>query len=116
MRFNPYVILAVVLAIVGTGAAGYMHGVRHERGRAAAEEVKLIAVEERAAQAAAREIAKIKIIHRTNTQVLEREIVNNPLPDHCRLSDDGLRALNAILEGRPVATGDRELSGADAAP
>lgn len=111
-----YIAAGSLAFAVVTGLGGYVHGVKVQKGRAAAEELRLVAVEERAAKAAAVEIAKLRIVHQTTTQVLEREIVNNPLPDTCRLSDDGLRALNAILAGQPFGAGDRELPGADAAP
>jgi hypothetical protein len=116
MSIKGYIVAGALVLVGIAGLGGYIHGIKHERGRAASEELKLLAVEERAIKAAAGEIAKLKIIHRTNTQVLEREIVNNPLPDTCRLSDDGLRALNAIIEGRALPATGSELPEADAAP
>lgn len=113
---NPWVLLGALVVLLASNTTSYLYGGKHEAGRAAREELKLVAVEERAAKGAATEISKLKIIHRTNTQVLEREFVNNPLPDTCRLSDDGLRILNSIIEGKPAAASGSELPEADPAP
>lgn len=103
---------ALVLSGI-TGVTGYMYGIKAEKGNAAREELKLAAVEERAAVGAAKEIAKIKVRNVTNNQLLEREIINNPVPAGCVLTDAGLSALNAIIEGTAVAASDRELPGAE---
>lgn len=112
---NPWMLLGAVLVLGATSMYSFLQGVRAERGAQAVEEAKLAAVEERAQLGAAKAIAKIKITNTTIRQELEREIVNNPLPDTCRLSDDGVRYLNAIIEGQPLPARGIELSEADAA-
>jgi hypothetical protein len=112
---NPWVLLALVVLLGATAATSYVHGVNHEKGRAAAEEVKLLAVEDRAAKGAAKIISKLKVTTNYYQQELDHELQENPPGPGCVLSPDGLRYLNAIIEGRPLPTGDRELPAAEPA-
>jgi uncharacterized membrane protein len=113
---NPWVILGVVLALAGAFGYGAHLGRRFEMTDRLRDDALLAKVQDAAQTGAATEIAKIKPIHRTTTQVLEREIVNSPLPPDCRISDVGLRSLNAIIENRPFSAGDRVVPEADPAP
>ena len=100
---NPWVILAVVLAIAASGATGYLRGVHNTKNSIAAD----IAREEQLAQtiydsailAAASEISKIEIINRTITQEIEREVRTKEIYLTCRHDDDTKRMLDAILTG-----------------
>lgn len=112
---NPWVILGVLLALVGS----FLYGMRVGHGLEEAQQAKqeaLIARATEAAQAgAAKEISKIKIVNQTHKQVLEREIRNVP-SGSCVLSPDGVRAINEILTGKPQPAGSSQLPGADPAP
>lgn len=110
---NPYVLLAVFLALAGTHWYAYHSGAAHERG-AAAEQAQLIEkAGDRAALAAAEAIAKIEVKNVTIRQRVEREIHEKTVYRDCRHSPDGLRAINAALTGSEPADGG-ELSGAGA--
>lgn len=111
---NPWFILAVVLAIGGAGFTGFRLGSDHEIARQAKIEAVIQIVADKAQQAAAHEISKIKIINQTNRQILERE--TRVVPDYsaCRHSPDGLRATNQALTNQPEAAGDRVVPDADA--
>lgn len=116
---NPYVLLAIVLAWIGSTAGAFFYGRNTGIDHAVAEQqtdAELIAEAADAAQRkAAEEIAKIKVVNRVNRQVLEREIVEKPVYRDCQHTADGLRAVNAALENRPLPAGDRKLPDADAA-
>ena len=100
---NPWVILAVILAIGTAGAGGYLRGVHNTKNSIAAD----IAREEQLAQrvydnailAAASEISKIEIVNRTITQEIEREVRTREVYLTCRHDDDTKRMLDAILTG-----------------
>lgn len=118
MKLYIYAAIAalVVAAIGGAALAGYRHG-KLVAGADAARTAALIAeASEAAQQAAAKAIAQIKIVNRTNYNEIQRE--TRVVPDYtaCRNSDVGLRILNAALEGRPaVAAGSGGVPDADAA-
>ena len=111
---NPYLILAALAAILGA----YFYG-RHDGSEIAAaqrlrDEQVARQVFDQAQAAAAGEIAKIKVVNQVNRQVLEREIVEKPVYRECVNTDDGLRAINAALENRPLPAGGGKLPEADA--
>ena len=115
---NPYVLLAIVLAWVGSVGGAFFYGRTTGIDHAVAEQTEDAALIEEAASAAQRgaaeEIAKIKVTNQVNRQVLEREIVEKPVYRDCVNTDDGLRAINAALENRPLPAGDSKLPDADA--
>lgn len=114
---NPYVLLAIVLAWGGSVGGAFFYGRNTGIDHAVAEQAtdaKLIEQAADAAQrAAAEEIAKIKVVNQVNRQVLEREIVEKLVYRECRNSTDGVLAINAALENRPIAAGGGELPKAD---
>ncbi len=112
--FNPWVILGVLLAIGTAGTTGYMKGGQHMKNEIESD----IAREERIGQiafanalsASASQIAKIRIVNKTITQELEREIRYEPVYLDCRHSDDTKRMLDAILTGsKPGESFDRSV-------
>lgn len=100
---NPWMILGVLLAVSVAGTTGYVKGGQHMKNEIESD----IAREERIGQiaysnalsATASEIAKIKVVNKTITQELEREIRYEPVYIDCRHSDDTKRMLDAILTG-----------------
>src|SRR5262245_59183065 len=95
-------ILLGVIVLAGTMIYGVSVGIRWEKGQQAIDDVRLQRVEDRAEKGAARAIAKNKPIYRYYTQEAQNEVASNPVYDQCLLPADGLRILNAIIEGRPV--------------
>lgn len=112
--FNPWFLLALVLAIGGAGYSGFRLGADHEVAKQARLEAVIQTVAAEAQQAAAHEISKIKIVNQTNRQILERE--TRVVPDYtaCRHSPDGLRATNQALTNQPDTAGRGVLPDADA--
>jgi hypothetical protein len=110
---NPWLILAGLLACGLIFWTGLSAGQTLERGRAASTEQLARAMEAAALRGAAEAIAKNRPINRYQTEVLEREVVRVPDYSRCVHSADSMRALNAALEDRPLATGDRVVSEAD---
>lgn len=110
---NPWFLLAMVLAIGGAGYTGFRLGSDHEIARQAKLEAVIQTVADKAQQAAAHEISKIKIVNQTNRQILERE--TRVVPDYsaCRHSADGLRATNQALTNQADAAGNRVVPDAD---
>ena len=106
-------LLGALVLVVAAFVYGMKVGDDVTDARYAKQFAKLDQVEQRSQRAAAKAISKIRVTNQFNKQVLEREI--QTIPDGtCVLSDDGLRALNSILENRAsLARG--ELPGADAA-
>lgn len=114
---NPYVLLAIVLAWAGSVGGAFFYGRSTGIDHAVADQKEtadiVAEVADAAQRAAAEEIAKIKVVNQVNRQVLEREIVEKPVYRDCVNTADGLRAINASLEDRPLAAGDRKLPEAD---
>ncbi len=92
-------IIAGIVLLLGAFTYGGYLGTQWEKGQQAREDAKLQHVEERAQRAAAREIAKIRVVNKTIYQETQREVFNNPVYRDCVLPDDGLRLLNRAIEG-----------------
>lgn len=108
---NPWLILAAVIAWGGAYLWGRHDGadlVRAEQSRA---EKLVNKAREEAHIGAAEAIAKLEIKHVTLTQHLQKETRIEPVYLECRHTPAGLRILNSALVNRPVASGDRQLSG-----
>lgn len=112
---NPWVILAAVLALAAAGWQGFRLGADHEIAKQARLEAVIEKVRDAAQQAAAAEIANIKIVNQTHRQVLEREIRTVPDYSACRNSPDGMRAINQALGNRPESAGSGVVPGANPA-
>jgi hypothetical protein len=107
--FNPWFLLAILLLAGGAFAYGAKVGADFARGKAAETAALIEGVEERAQNGAAKAIATIKPVNRYSKEVLTREIQTVPDYSRCHLSPDGVRALDALLENRPIAAGDSVL-------
>lgn len=114
---NPWLLLAVLLMVLGAGAAGLRYGAQYERGKHAQEAVLIQQAADAAQRAAADEIAKIKIVHQTNQTRLEREIVKVPDFSQCHTGADALGVLNDALTGKAgvKSAGDRVVPETDGA-
>lgn len=97
---NPWVILAVVLAMVGATAGGYKLGSDHQIASQAKTEDLIAKVKEQAQQGAAEAISKNKPVNQYNKQVLEREVRIVPDYSKCVNSVDGLSIINSALQNK----------------
>lgn len=108
---NPYALFAALALAV----ACYMVGRHDGRQMADGEEAIAERVADKAAQAsresAAEAISKITVRHTTVQNALEREVRNVPVYQSadCKLTPDGLRLLNAAIEGAGQIPGHAEL-------
>jgi hypothetical protein len=106
---NPWVILGVLLLILGAGATGLHFGKEYAEGKHAQTQLLIEAVREQAQIGAAQAIAANKPVHVHTKQVLDREVRIVPDYSRCVNSPDGLRAINAALENKPVTPSDSSL-------
>ncbi len=99
---NPYVLLAIVLAWVGSVGGAFFYGRTTGIDHAVAEQTEDAQLIEDAADAAQRaaatEIAKIKVVNQVNRQVLEREIVEKAVYKDCVHTPEAAAAINKALE------------------
>ncbi len=100
---NPWVLLAIVLAVLASGGLGLKLGKEYAEGKAAKTEVLIRAVQEQAQLGAAAAIAANKPVNTYTKQVLDREVRIVPDYSRCVHSPDGMRAINGALENKPVA-------------
>lgn len=109
---NPWIILAMVLAMAGATAGGYKLGSDHQLASQAKTEDLIAKVKEQAQQGAAEAISKNRPINQYNKQVLDREIRIVPDYSRCVHSPDGLQSINSALENkRAEPIGDGSLPG-----
>ena len=106
---NPYLIIAVLLAIAGSGYGGYRHGINVAEGEQAARdllvanayletarrnaEVELKAAEDRLRRSAERKAASAAATHN-----LELELARDEAARTCRVSDATLGVLNRAID------------------
>lgn len=103
--------LAGAAAVAGAFFYGQHLGASGERAAQQDRESVMREVYDRAALAAAEQIAKIEVKHVTQRQVLQREIVENVVYRDCVHSPGGLRAINDALV--PGGTGGGAVPGVD---
>lgn len=102
---NPYALAGGVVALVLAFGGGAYLGRGYTLGQVARDEVLIQKAADAAQLAAAVEIGKIKITHRTIHSELEKTLERVPDPDACRIDADTLRLLNDALAGRAPAAG-----------
>lgn len=112
--FNPWVILAIVLAFIGVATGAYIKGGRDAVNReaaAAAREEKIAQIAYESGQRAAAEaVAGIKITNKTFRTELEKETIRDTVYTTCLHSDSAFSLLNRHLEGPPTeSAGSSEL-------
>lgn len=98
MRFAAAV-LACVALLVCCFLGGAWTGARLKQGEWDAAVVNEKAGKDAALRAAAAAIARIEVKSETHIQPLRTEIRDNPVYRDCAHSPDGLRHLNALIEG-----------------
>ncbi len=100
---NPYVLLGALVVLLMTFAGGVKVGGDYAKGRAAREEVLIAKAGEKASQAAAAAISKIKVVNQTNRTRIEREIVKVPDLSACHAGDTLRGVLDDALAGKAGA-------------
>lgn len=100
---NPWLLLAALLTILASFGGGYAKGRSDANSNCAEARATILEAAQEAQKAAALEIAKIEITHRTIKQKVEREIQTVPVYVDCKHSPSGLRLVNqALANGQPV--------------
>jgi len=108
--FNPWIILAIVVAIAGAAVGGYRHGYSTAQGEAAIAQNKAVkqALVDFQAQQEKDQAVSVKteqkkeaarVVFRTITQEVEK-YVDKPIYKDCVLDADVVRLLNLAGEGR----------------
>ena len=110
---NPYLLLAMLAAILAAGAGGFKLGVDHEFASQAREDAHIAQAVDAANTASAQAISTLKPIYTTLQGKVTHEIETNVVYRDCKLSPDGLLLANQALNGGASSGG--ELPKVDAA-
>lgn len=110
---NPYLLLAMLGAILAAGAGGFKLGVDHEFASQAREDAHIAQAVDAANTASAQAISTLKPIYTTLQGKVTHEIETHTIYSDCKLSPDGLLLANQALNGGSASSG--ELPKADAA-
>lgn len=105
--FNPYVLLAGIIVIIGAFLGGYKAGYDMSEGQSAREERIAMQARDEALRVTATAIAGIEVKNTTIRQTVEREVRENTIYKSCAHTDDGLRLVNQALGNKSV--GDSKL-------
>lgn len=108
---NPYIILAAVLACIGSYFFGIDTGVDRCQAEAKKTDEIVREVAEAAQQGAATAIAAQQPINRTIVQKATREIETNTVYRDCVNTASQLHNINAALTGQAQPAGDSKLPG-----
>lgn len=106
---NPWIIVAVLLAILSAGAGGFKLGADHEVAAQAREDAHVAKAVEAANTVAAQAIANLKPKYTTIHNQLERQIETNTVLRDCRLDATSLQLANQALNGGAQAPGGSKL-------
>ena len=113
---NPYFLLALAAAFLGTGVAGFKLGVDHEVASQAREDQHIAQAVDAATNSAALAIAALKPTYTTIQSKVQHEVQTNTVYRDCKLSPDGLLLANQALNaGSAAAIGGGKLPEADSA-
>lgn len=111
---NPYILLGAGVLAVSLAVGGFTFGVKYQRGQEARAELLIAKVRDEAQLGAAAAIASQKKETTIIKQQLETQIREVEVYRECRNSNDVMRMLNAIIEGRAAEPlGGGQLSGVD---
>ena len=103
---NPYLIIAVFVAVLAAGAGGFKLCSDHEIAAQAREQDHIAEAVDAANNAAAQAIAKLQPKYTTIRQELEREIRTETVYADCRHGPSGVRLVNqALTGGEPADSG-----------
>ena len=111
---NPYVLFALLGAILAAGAGGFKLGVDHEFASQAREDEHIAQAVDAATAVAAKAIGELRPKYTTIQNEVIRDVKTNTVYRDCKLSDDGMRLANQALNAGTAAPGSGKLP--DAAP
>lgn len=101
---NPWLIVAVLLAILSAGAGGFRLGADHEVAAQAREDKHVAKAVEAATAVSAQAISKIRPKYSTINAEVQREIRTNTIFSECTLPANSLRNVNKALTNGPETT------------
>lgn len=113
---NPWIILAVVVAIAGAGGGGFLYGGHVQKAEDIAEQKKAVdaaiaehnkdtVIDMQAAYERGQQEAKVRVITRTIQGEANAITASAPIPVTCRLDDNRMRLLGRAIN---VANGDAD--------
>lgn len=111
---NPWIIVAVLLAILGAGAGGFKLGADHEVASQARNDEQIKKVEDAVIAANATAIAQIKPRYTTIQGKLEKQYETNTVYRDCKLDPVGMQLVNQALAGGAEAPSGGKLPEANA--
>jgi hypothetical protein len=106
---NPWLLLGAVFLILAAFGGGYLKGSADASSQHLREELLIHKASQAAQEAAAEQIAQIKIKHTTIQKAVHREVREKTVYRDCRHDDSGVRLINAALANRPDSPPDRKL-------
>lgn len=113
---NPWVILAIILALAGATTAGYLRGRHDENVEMLADAQKQRTLQDVIEAGIAKGVSQIKVRNTTIKQNLETITRENTVYRDCKLDAAAFGLLNAALEGRAApAAGSSVVPAADPA-
>lgn len=101
----PWLLLALLVAVIGAGGVGYWQGGKHKANEIAAQEQRDQEKRQEVLDAVADAVSKIEIRNVTIRQKAETITREVPVYRDCRHDPDGLRLINEALTGVAVAPG-----------
>jgi hypothetical protein len=111
---NPWIIVAVLIALAGAYFKGHNDGSDAAEGQQAREDNIALVARAAALDVTAKAIAGIKVKNTTIKQATERVVHENIVYRDCKHTPDGLRLINAALTGRAEPADRGQLPGTDA--
>ena len=111
---NPYLLIALLVAVLAAGAGGFKLGADHEVASTKRMDDQVRKVAEAAQSKNAELIATLRPRYTTIQNKLEKEIETHTIYRDCKLSPDGLQLANQALTGNAAAADSGKLSQADA--
>ena len=113
---NPYILLAIAIAIMAAGAGGFKLGVDHEFASQAREDQHIAQAVDAATTVSAQAIAALKVKSTTITNEVQREVRTNTVYADCKLTPVGVQLANqALAPDSSFALGSGKLPKADEA-
>lgn len=113
---NPWVILAIILAIGGAATGGYLRGRHDENVEMLADAQKQRTMQDVIEAGIAQGVSQIKVQNTTIRQNLETVTRENTIYRDCKLDPTAFGLLNAALEARAApAAGNRIVPAVDPA-
>lgn len=109
---NPWIIIGAMLVVAGMCAGSYKAGRDHKENEFRAQMQRESEIIAGVQLAVADQISRIKVVNQTVYQKAVHEVLRETRYAECKHTPDGMSAVNAALENKPIDSG--ELPGVDA--